>query len=305
MKATRMNSPLGKGLKALLPISEENGMDLSGVEYERPDTPFFLCPIGFIVPNPYQPRKEFDPEELENLAASIREKGVLQPLVVRKITANQYELIAGERRLRASQVAGLEKVPVLIKDIALADRLELALIENIQRENLNGLEEAEAYGQLAAEFGMTQEVIAKRVGKKRSTVANFLRMLSLPEYAKVSLRRGLISSGHARVLLGLDGDEAVRALHDSIVAQGLSVRDAELMAKKAKAKQNEGRRTSRKKAEAPGVPESYCASLCNGLESYLGAKSKILQNGTRGKIEIEYYSADDLERLLALIVKEG
>ncbi len=151
MRAARIKSPLGKGLKALLPVSEEKGFDLSGPEVEKPDSPYFLCPTKFIVPNPYQPRKDFDTTDLEGLAASIREKGILQPLVVRKIKENEYELIAGERRLRASGLAQLEKVPVVVKDIGLSDRLELALIEYIQRENLNALEEAEAYGKLAEE----------------------------------------------------------------------------------------------------------------------------------------------------------
>lgn len=305
MKSARMNSPLGKGLKALLPVSEERGIDLSGREVDKPDTPYFLCPTKFIVPNPYQPRTEFDEEDLEGLAASIREKGVLQPLVVRKIKENEYELVAGERRLRASGMAQLEKVPVLVKDIALSDRLELALIENIQRENLNALEEAKAYGKLADEFGMTQETIAKRVGKKRSTVANFLRILALPEYAKVSLQSGLISAGHARVILGVEDESDMRAIHDQIIKETLSVRDAEQLAKTMKATKNDSRKSSGNRKPAPGMPVSYCKSLNNSLQAYLGSKSKIVQSGTRGKIEIEYYSPDDLERLLALIVKEN
>lgn len=305
MKTLKIGSPLGKGLRALLPVSEETGFGLDGVELERPDSPYFLCPISFIVPNPYQPRKEFDQDELESLAASIREKGVLQPLVVRKIKDNEFELVAGERRLRAAGLAELEKVPVLIRDIALSDRLEVALIENIQREDLNALEEAEAYAKLADEFSMTQETIAKRVGKKRSTVANFLRILALPEYAKDSLRKGAISAGHARVLLGLESEDEMRAMHDEIVKKQLSVRDAEQLSKSIKNRSAEQRTPGAQRKAVPGVPISYCKSLNNSLGAYLGAKSKIMQSGSRGKIEIEYYSPDDLERLLALIIKEG
>ena len=305
MKASRLSSPLGKGLKALLPVSEEMGFDLDDAEMERPDSPYFVCPISFIVPNPYQPRKEFDQEELENLATSIREKGVLQPLVVRKIKENEFELIAGERRLRAAGLAELEKVPVLIKNIALSDRLEVALIENIQRESLNALEEAAAYGTLSDEFSMTQETIAKRVGKKRSTVANFLRILALPGYAKESLRQGIISAGHARVLVGLDSDDEMRTMHDEIVKKQLSVREAEQLSKAIRATKPELKSAVAKRKPIPGIPGSYCKNLNNRLGAYLDSKSKIIQSGARGKIEIEYYSPDDLERLLALIVKEG
>jgi len=305
VKTAKIGSPLGKGLKALLPVSEETGFGLDGAVFERPDSPYFLCPIRFIVPNPYQPRKEFDQEELESLASSIREKGVLQPLVVRKIKENEFELVAGERRLRAAGLAELEKVPVLIRgDMALSDRLEVALIENIQRENLNAMDEAEAYAKLSDEFSMTQETIAKRVGKKRSTVANFLRILALPEYAKESLRKGTISAGHARVLLGLDGEDEVRSMHEAIVKKQLSVRDAEQLSKSIKNSGTEQRKSGAQRKVLPGIPTSYCKSLSNSLGTYLGSKSKIIQHGSRGKIEIEYYSPDDLERLLALIIKE-
>lgn len=303
MNATKRVSPLGKGLKALLPVSEERGIDLNGPEIEKPDSPYFMCPIDFIVPNPYQPRKEFDLDDLQGLASSIGEKGVLQPLVVRKIKENEFELIAGERRLRASKVAGLERVPVIVKEVGLSDRLELALIENIQRENLNALEEAEAYGKLADEFGMTQEIIAKRVGKNRSTVANFLRMLTLPDYAKVSLQSGAISAGHARVLLGVEED-CQRALHDEIVKNNLSVREAEKLGKSIKSDRNSASKNSIKQKAAPGIPVSYCKAMNTNLAAYLGSKSKIIQSGSKGKIEIEYSSPEDLERLLALIVQE-
>lgn len=301
--ANKNLSPLGKGLKALLPAADEDRkLSLEGGENERSSTPYFLCPIAFIQPNPYQPRKNFVPEELESLAASIREKGVLQPLVVRQVAENKYELIAGERRLRAAKMAELEKVPALIKDIAIADRLELALIENIQRENLSPLEEAEAYAKLIEEFGLTQDLVAKRVGKNRSTVANSVRLLQLPEYAIQGLAEGFLSAGHARVLLSIADPDIMKLLCEEIISKKLSVREAEAAAKKTKTRKEEPKK--RAKAEPPAIPDSYCRSLTNNLVSYLGCKSKIIQNGCRGKIEIEYYSSDDLERVLTLIVKE-
>ena len=299
-------SPLGKGLNALLPLSgNESRLSLKDTDGGKIDAPYFLCPIDFITPNPYQPRKTFLDDELKSLSLSIREKGILQPLVVRRLDSNRYELIAGERRLRAAQMAELEKVPALVKDIAIADRLELALIENIQREGLNPLEEAEAYAKLIDEFGMTQELVAKRVGKKRSTVANSVRLLQLPDYATKSLASGLISSGHARVLLGLPNNEKIKTLHDLIINKKLSVREAESWAKKEKTTKAQTRAPRKSSKMMPAIPDSYCKSLNKSLGAFLGSKSNICQNGTRGKIEIEYYSTDDLERLLSLIVREN
>lgn len=287
---------------ALLPANSENDdLSLERSEITADDSPYFVCPIAFIEPNPYQPRKTFNPDELESLAASIKEKGILQPLVVRKIADNQYELIAGERRLRAAQLAELEKVPVLVRDIAISDRLELALIENIQREGLSPLEEAEAYAQLIEEFSLTQEMVSKRVGKNRSTVANSLRILQLPDYAKVSLNSGYISSGHARVMLSLTDGGQLQSLHDTIISQSLSVRETETLAKKMKTPGKEKPATIKPE---PSLPNPYCLTLTKTLTDYFGAKSKIVQQGSKGKIEIEYLSAADLERLLALIIQE-
>ncbi len=299
----RTSSPLGKGLMALLPAeAEDNGLSLERTSAAANDSPYFVCSIPFIQPNPYQPRKTFNAEELESLAASIKEKGILQPLVVRKIADNHYELIAGERRLRAAQLAGLEKVPVLVKDIAISDRLELALIENIQRENLNPLEEAEAYAQLIEEFNLTQEMVSKRVGKNRSTVANSLRILQLPDYAKSSLSNDDISAGHARVLLSLNDEGQIKSLHDSIIARALSVRETEALAKKMKTPAQI--RPVAKRPE-PALPSTYCLTLNKTLSEYFGSKSSIIQNGSKGKIEIEYLSTEHLERLLALIIQEN
>jgi ParB family transcriptional regulator, chromosome partitioning protein len=287
-------SALGKGLNALLPTeNDENYGSREGKQR------YFLCPIEAIRPNQYQPREEMSDQALAELASSIKEKGILQPLIVIETERGEYELIAGERRLRASKMAGLSEVPVLLQEASPQERLELALIENIQRQDLNPLEEARAYGKLTKEFGLTQEQIAIQVGKERSTVANMLRILNLPDYAKEDLGKGLLTLGHARVLLSIEDESAARALRDEIVNKGLTVRQAEQQAKSLKkpAQPIKGKRC------ANLIPDSYCLALGKEVGSYLGTKSRIVQNGNRGKLEIEYFSPDDLERLLALIIR--
>jgi ParB family chromosome partitioning protein len=212
---------------------------------------------------------------------------------------DKYVLIAGERRLRASKLAGLDEVPVIVRDVSVQDRLELALIENIQRENLNAIEEALAYGQLVAEFNLTQEEVAKRVGKKRSTVANTLRLLQLPEFAKNDVASGRLSMGHARVLLSLHNEEEMETLRDTIIRKRLTVRQAEGLAKGVKKKV----RVSRQKSQGEEIPVSYCKTLSADIVRTFDTKAKIVQNGSRGKIEIEYFSLDDLERIHSIISK--
>jgi len=285
-------SALGKGLDALLPS-----------EVEGEAGAYFICPVESITPNPSQPRKKMDDDSLQQLADSIREKGVLLPLVVRETSEQLFEIIAGERRWRAAIMAGLSDVPVLVKDVSPLDRLEMALIENIQRQDLNPLEEAEAYLRLVKEFSLTQEEVAKRVGKDRSTVANTLRINQLPDFAKEDLSSGMLTMGHARVLLSLDGEAAMRELRDEIINHGLNVRQAENLAKKIKKTKAATRRvTARKRSNE--LPESYCRTLTNDLVRHLGSKARIVQNGQRGKVEIEYYSTDDLERVVALILRQ-
>ena len=288
---------LGKGLDALLPSSGSDGRE------------YFLCPIDAIEANPGQPRKDINDTALAQLSASILEKGVLLPLVVCEHGGEgRYQIIAGERRWRAAKMAGLDEVPVLVKDVTPLDRLELALIENIQRQDLNPLEEAEAYLRLVKEFNLTQEDVAKRVGKERSTVANALRINQLPDFAKQDLVRGILSMGHARVLLSVGDEEAMREVRNEIVEQGLNVRQAEALAQKQKKKMaaSGGGVKRQPRMSANELPESYCQSLANGLVNYLDTKARIVQSGTRGKLEIEYYSHDDLERVLALILpKQG
>jgi ParB family chromosome partitioning protein len=288
---------LGKGLEALLPVSDPELFGQAG------HGSYLVCRTELISPNPYQPRKEMEPGALRQLADSILDKGILQPLLVRRMEGNEgFELIAGERRLQAARLAGLEKVPVVIKDdTTKSDRLELAIIENIQRQNLNALEEAEAYDRLMQEFGHTQEEVAKKVGKERSTVANTLRLMQLPSFAKSDLLAGSISAGHARVILSVPEGNLMQQVRDEIVNKGLSVRQAEALAKKLKkGKSVVDSRQSRKNV-AGDIPESYCQALLGDMVKRLGSNIKIIQSGNRGKIEIEYYSLDDLERLVSLI----
>ena len=286
---------LGRGLRSLLP----GNLNLEDDVLSGDQGSFFLCDIEKIQPNPYQPRKDMPAEGLEELAASIKEKGILQPLVINQTPDDEtYQLIAGERRLRAAGIAGLTKVPVIVRKASEEDRLELALIENIQRQNLNPVEEALAYERLASEFSLTQEEIAQRVGKERSTVTNTLRLLQLPEYAREDVIQGKLSSGHARVLLSLSQPEDIKQLRDAIISQQLSVRQAEKIARQMRV----GTRPMKKQKAKKTIPDSYCATLANDLTRHLGSKSKIIQNGNRGKLEIEYYSLEDLERLHRLIL---
>ncbi len=279
----KLKGGLGKGLGALL--STEDIYDL-----ESPG--FFLCPIEKIRPNPDQPRKHIDQDSLEGLARSIKEKGILQPLVVWEVDG-VYELIVGERRWRAAQKAGLKAVPVVIKDVSPDELLELALVENIQREDLNPLEEAMAYSRLIDEMGLTQSQVASRVGRERSTVANFLRLLQLPDYAQADLLDGRLSMGHARAILMLEDPESRKELRDQIIKTDLSVRQAEALARRlARGKKLSGR----VRREDPDI-----RNLCEDLTRRLGSKVKIVQTKRGGRLEIRYRSVQDLERVILLL----
>ena len=284
---------LGRGVGALLP---EESLD----EAER----FFMCDIEKISANPHQPRSHFDAEKLQQLADSIREKGVIQPLLVTRSKNNRYVLIAGERRLRAAKLAGREEVPVVVMDKGSDNEsLELALIENIQRHDLNPIEEAMAYGRLMEEFHLTQEEVAKKVGRQRSTITNVLRLLQLPENLQGDVVQGVISEGHARVLLRIkDQPELLQQVRDRIVNEELSVRATERLC----AKKPQDTATKAREAATPPpeeLPPSYCAALVNQLTNQLHTKVRIVQQGKRGKLEIEYYSSDDLDRLVSLLTQ--
>ena len=277
---------LGKGLGALIP-------DLSVLgDKEKKALGIMEIELDKIVPNEFQPRKTFNDDKLKELAASIKEQGVIQPIIVHRIGTN-YGLIAGERRWRATRLAGLKTIPALVREASKRELIEQALIENIQREDLNPLEAAEAFKRLQDEFKLTQEDLAKRVGKERSTIANFLRILGLPKEIKQHLASGAISLGHAKALLSLERQRDQLAAANAIVNKGLSVREAEALAAKLKHPAEE-----KKKKAAPGTEFK---TVEEQLRKSLGTKVSIEAKAKGGKIVIEYYSADELDRILEKI----
>jgi ParB family chromosome partitioning protein len=272
---------LGKGIGALISSATQEGRHK-----------YFLCPIEELRPHSQQPRKSFDDLKMEELVASIREKGVIQPLVVRD-AGDHYQIIAGERRWRAAQRAGLKDVPVVIQDVSEDWALEMALIENIQREDLNPIEEAEAYRYLINSFDLSQEEVAKRVGKDRSTVTNALRLLRLPRTVQEDVIGGRLSMGHARALLPLDSAARLQEARDLVVKKQLSVRQTEELVKRLK---TEPPTVVRRK-----LPNPELTDLAARLQRRLGTQVRIVpaaRGGKGGKIEIAYYSAEELERLL-------
>jgi ParB family chromosome partitioning protein len=274
---------LGKGLSALIPdgnhLTEEEGT-------------FFQCPIEVIEPNPYQPRQVFRDETLNELVSSIKQKGIVTPLLVSR-TENGYQLIAGERRWRAAQKAGLERVPVVVRETTPIESLELALIENIHRKDLNPIEEALAYQKWLEDTGTTQETLAKNLGKERSTITNMLRLLKLPQVIQKDLIEERLTMGHARVLAGLTGPNEQKQLRDLILTKALSVRQLEEIVKKGK------RLDSPKKAVEEN--EHYYQALTDNLKRSLGTKVEIRKKGRQGSIVIHFYSDDELDRLLDLL----
>jgi ParB family transcriptional regulator, chromosome partitioning protein len=290
----RKKLALGRGLGALIPDAAGPEPDASGSSGRD----YLECDVELIQPNRFQPRTHFDGEEMAQLSESIRVQGVLQPLLVRRLEMG-YELVAGERRLRAAKMAGLVKVPVIIKDVSNAEMLEMAIVENIQRENLNPIEESEAYHRLIMEFGLTQEQAATRVGKSRSAVANFLRLRQLPDAIKESITDGRLSMGHARALLGADNQVHQNAAWRAIIRKSLSVRQTEDLVKRLK---NAAEAVERKKNDSV---DRHLARLAEGLSQRFGTKVQIKRRGKRGRLEIEFYSDDDLNRLLELFGEMG
>jgi ParB family chromosome partitioning protein len=277
---------LGKGLGALLPEFEQT----------EPKT-LLYCGIEEVIPNRSQPRKHFDESRLQELAESIKEKGILEPLIVRR-TDQGYELMVGERRWRAAQKAGLKEVPVLVKEAERREALEISLIENLQREDLNPIEAAEAFKNLIEEFNISQEDLSKRIGKDRTTIANTLRLLKLPMEIRNQLLQNRITSGHARAILSLESKEKQKELCALIIKKGLSVREAEALAKRWSEKPKKIVTPVKKRGDL----ESQLSSLQDSLRKYLGTKVQITPKGKRGKIEIEYYSNEDLERIVETIL---
>jgi ParB family chromosome partitioning protein len=280
---------LGKGLGALLP-------ELGQAE---PKT-LLYCGIEEIIPNRSQPRKHFDESKIEELAWSIKEKGILEPLIVRRVDQG-YELIVGERRWRAAQKAGLKEVPVLVKEIEGREALEISLIENLQREDLNPIEAAEAFRHLIEEFDISQEDLSKRMGKDRTTITNTLRLLKLPLEIRNQLLENRITSGHARAILSLENKERQKELCALIIKKGLSVREAEAIVKRWSEKLKKSITPVKKRGDL----ESQLSSLQDSLRKYLGTKVLITPKGKKGKIEIEYYSHEDLERIVEAILKNA
>jgi ParB family transcriptional regulator, chromosome partitioning protein len=277
---------LGKGLDALFPEVE--------LSPQSPNNNFFECDVDKIIPNPFQPRRQFSEAEMTELADSIKTQGILQPLLVRQ-SGGKYELIAGERRLRAAKQAGLFKVPVMVKEIKDAELLELSIIENIQRQDLNPIEEAEAYQQLLTEFKLTQEQVAKRVGKSRPAIANFLRLNQLPQEIKASLKDGTLTSGHARAILSLSTTALQRKVGKLVVDKGLSVRETERLVQRLNSD------ATQKKVIVTTQDDLYFKSVSEELSRHFGTKVLIKRKGQQGKLEIEFYSDDDLDRVLGLL----
>jgi len=252
--------------------------------------------INSIVPNPRQPRTQFSKESLQELADSIKSQGVIEPILTR-MRDGKYELIAGERRLRAAKLAGIAAIPAIVKDFTDQQSLEIALIENLMRDDLNSMEEAEGYARLASEFGLTQEEIAKRVGKDRSTIANMIRLLSLPKQIKDSLRRKEITIGHARPLLTVEDAEKQLHFWREIVKSNLSVRDTEILVTGKESKPAH-KKSGRKRIFTHNTELN---AVVEKLTEILATKVRVFGSQERGKIEVEYYSKEDLERLLEIM----
>ena len=255
-------------------------------------------PLERIIPSPFQPRKHFNDDRLDELMESIREQGVIQPLIVREVKG-QLELIAGERRWRACQKIGAEEIPVIIREVTDAEALEMALIENLQRENLDPIEEAEAYARLSREFGLKQEEIAKRVGKKRATIANAIRLLDLDPTVSAFVSQGLLSTGHAKAILGVKNGEEQKLLADIVMKKQLTVRKAEKLVSDHLAGGKNTRKTSSSSNASSLTP--YMQQLQERLQSHLGTRVRLHHGEKKGKLEIEYFGNDDLDRVLGVI----
>jgi len=295
--AEKQRKALGKGLSALLPgRSSGQGSTATATAPAGPSTaaPSKL-PIEAIHPNPMQPRVVFQPERLEELAASIRANGIIQPLIVRRHEA-KFQLVAGERRWRAAKLAGLREVPVVVQEIADPLLLEIALIENIQREDLNAIETARAYERLGRDLGLTQEEIARRTGKDRTSITNALRLLKLPPEVQLLLAEHRLSMGHARAILGLPAAEQQIEVAEKTAAQGLSVRQVEALVQSLTTDRT---RTGDKKEK---ILDPNVRAAIEELERALGTRVHIVElSEQRGRIEIEYYSQTDLDRLFQQI----
>ena len=289
---------LGKGLNSLLGLGPEATDDLgesSATAGATKANMVLKVKVDEIEPNPHQPRKFMEKDALASLAKSVIEDGILQPLIVaRAERPGRYTLVAGERRWRAAQIAGLEEVPVIVKDIASDDMLRIALIENVQRADLNIIEEAEAYAALINDYGLTQDQCAKRIGKDRSTITNILRLLTLPQEIQGDMSAERLTMGHGRALLSLEDKKHILRVRDIVVKKGLNVRQTEQLCKRLKSGGPE-------KAQGSLQGTADLDYLAESLRSHLRTKVKLMGSGTRGKIEISYFSVAELERIIGII----
>jgi ParB family chromosome partitioning protein len=279
---------LGKGLSSLIP----------GPETVRPDSGLLLLDIDLISPSQVQPRADF--KGLEGLADSIRENGVMQPVVVRR-DGERFQLIAGERRWRAAQLAGIHKIPAVVRAAADEHLLELALVENLQREDLNPIEEAQAFGVLLDRMRLPQAEVARRLGRDRSSIANSLRLLKLPDRLQGMIREGSLSPGHAKAILAIPDPETQIRLAEEVIARLLSVRETEALVA-ATQKRREGEAPQKRRADAAGDPNVRAAE--ERLGRALGTKVRIVKRGKRGRIEIEFYSDGELDRLFEVLTRQ-
>ncbi len=290
---------LGRGLSALIPNANASRVDVDAALSGKGSSGACLVvevPLDKVRPNPSQPRKEFDEAKMQKLLGSLRNSGILQPILVRQAQNldGDYEIIAGERRYRAAKALGWTKIPAIVKDALPRESLELALIENIQREDLNPLEEAKAYEQLINEFNLTQETIARAVGKERSSIANTIRLLSLPEKIQEKILRNQLSAGHAKLLLSVSDKARQESLCERILKEGLSVRQVEQILKLEQPP----------RAWTPAKPKEqdpHIRALEEELQRVLGTRVKITSSGKGGKLQIDYYSSEDLQRVLGLM----
>ncbi len=309
---TKRKAALGKGLGALLPDSEPGHAPST----QDPDSRLYNfedrirtagkisdIAVDRISPNPFQPREHFDEAALEELAQSIRHLGIIQPLTVRSRGPNQYELISGERRLRAATLAGLERVPAFVREADTEAMLEMAIVENVQREQLNPIEISLGYRRLMDECGLTQEQVAEKVGKSRPAVANYLRLLNLPPVIQAGLRDGHLTIGHARALLSLGTDALQRDVLDAIIQKGLSVRETEALVKRLTAPAPASKKPGKESRTLPQHIRLELDRMTDRIRNRLGTKVSIkpAPDGKAGRIEVEYYSSEDLERLTDLL----
>ena len=283
---------LNKGLDAIF------GGDITSliddIEHNTPESSQEKIHLDEIRPNPYQPRKVFDEQALNELALSIKEHGIFQPVILKK-SVQGYEIVAGERRCRAARMAHLEEVPAIIVDFSDQQMMEIALLENIQREDLNSIEEATAYKKLINDFSLTQEQLSKRIGKSRVAITNTLRLLNLSDDVQQYIIEGVISEGHGRALLAITDSKLQYELAQNVIDDKLSVRELEMQIRKLK--DNSGRSKSKSRKEN----NPYYKDLTERLENYFGTKVNITNKNNKGKIEIEYYSEEDLQRILEII----